>query len=51
MVIKSSRKRWARNVVFVEEIRNTYKILVGKPDALRRHRRVCEDNIKTDLKK
>jgi hypothetical protein len=33
--------------------RNTYRIFVGKPEAKRplaRPRRMCEDNIKTDLR-
>jgi hypothetical protein len=36
------------------EIRNAYKILVGKPErnkSLRRHRRRSEDNIYIDLSK
>jgi hypothetical protein len=35
------------------EERNSYRILVGKPEGkrpLRRHRRRCEDNIKMDLR-
>jgi hypothetical protein len=37
----------------VGEVRNSYKILVGKPDGkkpLRRRRRRWEDNIKMDIK-
>jgi hypothetical protein len=32
----------------MEEMRNVYRILVGKP--LRRHRRRWEDNIRKDLR-
>jgi hypothetical protein len=36
------------------ELRNSYNILVGKPEGNRplgRHRRRCEDNIRMDLRK
>jgi hypothetical protein len=38
--------RWARNVAGTEQIKNSYKILVGNPEAKRpfernRHRRKC----------
>jgi hypothetical protein len=31
MVIKSRRMRWTRHVARMEEMRNAYKILIGKP--------------------
>jgi hypothetical protein len=34
-VIKSRRMRWAGHVAHIGEIRNTYKILVGKPEGKR----------------
>jgi hypothetical protein len=34
-VIKSRRVRWAEHVACVEEIRNSYNILVGKPEGKR----------------
>jgi hypothetical protein len=48
-VIKSRKIRWAGHVVHMGEMRNAYKILVGKPEGKRpflrlRHR--WEDNIK-----
>jgi hypothetical protein len=51
--IKSRRMRWAGNVARMEEKRNAYNILVGKPGGKRplgrpRHRWV--DNIKIDLR-
>jgi hypothetical protein len=52
-MIKSRRMRWVRHVVCVGEIRNAYKILVGKPDGkrpFRRPRHRWEDNIKIDLR-
>jgi hypothetical protein len=47
-VLKSRRMRWAGHVACMGEIRNTYNILVGKPEGkrpLRRPRRRWEDNI------
>jgi hypothetical protein len=44
IMIKSRRMQWARHVVFIMEIRNTYIILVGKPEG--RHWNTLEDNIK-----
>jgi hypothetical protein len=32
LVIKSRRTRWVRNVARMEEEKNLYKILVGKPE-------------------
>jgi hypothetical protein len=43
-VIKPTRMRWAGHVARIREIRNTYKILVGRP--MRR----WEDNIRMDLR-
>jgi hypothetical protein len=44
----------AGHVARIREIRNSYKILVGKPEGmrpLRRPRRRCEYNIRMDLRK
>jgi hypothetical protein len=52
-MIKSRRMRWAVHVAPIGEKRNTYRILVGKPDGKRplgRPRRRWVDNIKVDLK-
>ena len=52
--LKSRRLRWAGHVVRMEQIRNTYRVLVGKPESKRplgRPRRRWEDNIKMDLRK
>jgi hypothetical protein len=52
-MIKSNRMRWAGNVARMGETRNTYRILVGKPDGKRplgRPRRRWVDNIKMDLR-
>jgi hypothetical protein len=38
-VIKSRRTRWVRHVAHVEETRNQYKILVGKPEVKKPLRR------------
>jgi hypothetical protein len=46
---KSRRKRWTGHVSRMREMRNLYKILVGKPKGkipLGRHTRKWEDNIK-----
>jgi hypothetical protein len=46
--------RWARYVAGMGELRNVYKILVGKSEwkrLLGRPTRRWEDNIKVDLKK
>jgi len=45
--------KWARHVARMGEIRNSYKILVGKPEEERRlgrPRRRWDDNIRMDLK-
>jgi hypothetical protein len=52
-MIKSRRLRWAGHVVRMEEKRNAYRILVGKPEGKRplgRPRRRWVDNIKMDLR-
>jgi hypothetical protein len=35
MVIKSRRTRWAGHIVHMGDVRNAYKILVGKPEGKR----------------
>jgi hypothetical protein len=42
--------RWARHVTRLGEKRNTYRILVGKPEGYRPRRR-WEDNVRMDLRK
>jgi hypothetical protein len=52
-VIKRSRIRWAMNIERVGEIRNAYKIVVGKPDKKRplgRRKRRWRNNIKMGVK-
>ena len=49
---KSRRMRWAGYVAHMEERRDIYRVLVGKPDGktpLGRPRNRWEDNIKIDL--
>jgi hypothetical protein len=44
---------WVGHIEHVREMRNAYRILVGKPARKRplgSHRHRCEDNIKMDLK-
>jgi hypothetical protein len=51
--IKSRRMRWAGHVARMEEGRNVYSVLVGKPERkipLERPRRRWEDGIKMDLR-
>jgi hypothetical protein len=51
-VIKSRRIRWAGHAECMGEIRNSFNILIGKPERkrlLRRSRRRWEDNIRRDL--
>ena len=51
--LKSRRLRWAGHVARVEQSRNAYRVLVGKPESKRplgRQRCRWEDNIKMDLK-
>jgi hypothetical protein len=53
-MIKSRRMRWAGHVARIGETRNSYRILVGKPEGKRplgRSRRRWVDNIKIDLKR
>ena len=50
-VVKSRRMRWAGHVARMEERRDVYRVLMGKPDGKRplgRPRRRCEDNTKID---
>jgi hypothetical protein len=52
-VIKSRRMRWAGHVVCMGEMRNAYKILVGKHEGKRplgRPRYMWEDNFEVDLR-
>jgi hypothetical protein len=52
-VIKSRRMRWAGHAARMEERRNAYRILLGKPEGKRplgRPRRRWVDNIKMDLR-
>jgi hypothetical protein len=46
-----SRMRWAGHVARIWEKRNTYRLLVGKPEGKRhvRPRRKWVDNVKMDL--
>ena len=51
--LKSRRLRWAGHVEHMDQSRNTYKVLVGKPEGKRSlGRPMCrwEDNIKMDLR-
>jgi hypothetical protein len=51
-IIKSRRVRWAGHVAQMGEKRNTYRLLVGKPEGKRplgRPRRRWVDNIRMDL--
>ena len=52
-MLKSRRMRWAGHVARTGEKRNTYRILVGKPERKRplaRLRRRWVDNVKMDLR-
>jgi hypothetical protein len=52
-MIKSRRMRWMGHVVLLEDMRNGYKIVVGKPEGKRPlliSKYIWEDNIKIDLK-
>jgi hypothetical protein len=52
-MIKSRRMRWARHVGRMGEKRNTYGILVGKPEGKRplgRPKRRGVENIRMDLR-
>ena len=51
--LKWRRLRWTGHVARVEQFRNAYRVLVGKPEnkgPLGRPRRRREDNIKMDLR-
>ena len=51
--LKSRRLRWAEHVARMEQSRNAYRVLVGKPEGKRplgRPIRRWEDNIKMDLR-
>ncbi|KAJ4444135.1 hypothetical protein ANN_05924 [Periplaneta americana] len=51
--IKSRRLRWAGHVARMDESRNAYRVLVGRPEGKRllgRPRRRWEDNIKMNLR-
>ena len=47
-MIKSRRLRWAGHLARMEEGRNAFKILTGKPTG-KRPRRTWEDNIRMDF--
>jgi hypothetical protein len=52
-VLKSRRMRLAGHIARMRVMRNSYNILVGKPEGKRsfgRRRRRCEDNIRIDLR-
>ena len=51
--LKTRRMRWAGHAARMEQSRNAYRVLMGKPEGkkpLGRPRRRWEDNIKMDLK-
>ena len=51
--LKSRRLRWAEHVARMEQTRNAYRVLVGKPEGKRslgRPRRRSEYGIKMDLR-
>ena len=51
--LKSRRLRWAGHIARMEQSRNAYRVLVGKPEGKRPlgiPRRRWEDNIKIDLR-
>ena len=51
--LKSRRLRWAGHVAHMEQSRNAYRVLMGKPEEkkpLGRPRRRWEDNTKMDLR-
>jgi hypothetical protein len=52
-IIESRRMMWAKIVARIREMRNTHRILMGKPEGKRplgRSRRRLVDNIKMDLR-
>ena len=51
--VKARRLRWAGHVARMEQSKNAYRVLVGKPEGKRplgRPRRRWEDNIEMDLR-
>ena len=51
--LKLKRLRWARHVARMEQFRNAYKVLEGKPESKRplgRPRRRWDNSIKMDLR-
>ena len=51
--LKSRLLRWAGHVARMEQLRNAYRVLVGKPEGkrpLERPRRRWKDNNKMDLR-
>jgi hypothetical protein len=53
-MVKSRRMKWAGHVAHMGEKRNTYRILVGKPEGkrpLERSRRRWRDNINWNLER
>ena len=53
MSFKSRRLRWAGHIAGMEQSRNAYRVLVGKPEGKRplgRPRHRWEDHLKMDLK-
>ena len=51
--LKSTPLRWAGHVARMQQSRNAYRVLVGKPESKRplgRPRRIWEDNIKMNLR-
>ena len=51
--LKSRGLRWAGHVAHMDQSRNAYRVLVGKPEGKRplgRRRRRWEDNIRMDLR-
>jgi hypothetical protein len=52
-VIKSRKMKWTKHVARMGEMRNSYKMLVVRPEektSCRRPRRRWEDNIRMDLR-
>jgi hypothetical protein len=52
-VIKSRKMRWAGGVACIVEVRNAYRVFVGKPQGKRRRRRPrrkWKDNLRLDLR-
>jgi hypothetical protein len=53
LIIKSRRMRWVRHVARMDEKKNAYRLLVGKPEGKRslgRPRRRLVDNMRMDLR-